>query len=201
MRHGLKLPDVRKSRLSTDEPPTSWDDITSYNNFYEFAGSDDKDLPLRLAPDNLIIDPWSVVVEGECARGGTYVLAGILRGQTLEERIYRHRCVEGWSMVIPWVGFPLSDFIRRCQPTARAASVSWAMGCRAVRLRTPARHAPVASRTTSHTDAPVGSRTKDVVDRLAGKPASRRAAGIDPHDSWTREAKRRRLEGNLAPQR
>ena len=123
--HGPKLPDVRKSRLSTDEPPTSWDDITSYNNFYEFAGSDDKDLPSRLAPDNLIIDPWSVVVEGECARGGTYALADILRGQTLEERIYRHRCVEGWSMVIPWVGFPLSDFIRRCQPTARAAFVAF----------------------------------------------------------------------------
>ena len=124
-RHGPKLPDVQKSRLSTDEPPTSWDDITSYNNFYEFAGSDDKNLPSRLAPENLIIDPWSVVVEGECARGGTYALADILRGQTLEERIYRHRCVEGWSMVIPWVGFPLSDFIRRCQPTARAGYVAF----------------------------------------------------------------------------
>ena len=124
-RHGPKLPDVRPSRYSTDERPNSWHDITSYNNFYEFAGSDDKDLPSLLAPDNLIVAGWRVVVEGECASPGTYTLADILRGQRLEERVYRHRCVEAWSMVIPWVGFSLADFVERCRPTARATYIQF----------------------------------------------------------------------------
>jgi sulfoxide reductase catalytic subunit YedY len=123
--HGQKIPNVRTSRFSTDQTPTPWDAITSYNNFYEFAGSDDKDLPSQLAPANLTTRPWTITVEGECARAGAYSLDQVLDGQTLEERIYRHRCVEGWSMVIPWVGFPLSDFIKRCQPTARAKYVAF----------------------------------------------------------------------------
>jgi methionine sulfoxide reductase catalytic subunit len=123
--HGQKIPNVRTSRFSTDQTPTPWDAITSYNNFYEFAGSDDKDLPSQLAPANLTTRPWTITVEGECARAGAYSLDQVLDGQTLEERIYRHRCVEGWSMVIPWVGFPLSDFIKRCQPTAKAKYVAF----------------------------------------------------------------------------
>jgi sulfoxide reductase catalytic subunit YedY len=123
--HGQKIPNVRTSRFSTDQAPTPWDAITSYNNFYEFAGSDDKDLPSQLAPANLTTRPWTITVEGECARAGAYSLDQVLDGQTLEERIYRHRCVEGWSMVIPWVGFPLSDFIKRCQPTAKAKYVAF----------------------------------------------------------------------------
>ena len=123
--HGPKLAGVRKSPLSTSDKPNSWNDITSYNNFYEFAGSDDKVLPSLLAPSNLITSPWTIVVEGECARAGTFTLDDVMRGKTLEERIYRHRCVEGWSMVIPWVGFPLADFIRECQPTEKAKFVQF----------------------------------------------------------------------------
>ena len=118
--HTAKLQGIRRSRLSTAETPTSWNNITTYNNFYEFAGSDDKTLPSLLAPANLITAPWSIRVEGECARTGIMSLEEITRGQVLEERTYRHRCVEGWSMVIPWIGFPLARFITQCQPTGKA---------------------------------------------------------------------------------
>ena len=123
--HGRTLANVRTSRFSTNESSTPWDDITSYNNFYEFAGSDNKDLPSQLAPENLITSPWTITVDGECAKTGTYSIEQVLAGRTLEERIYRHRCVEGWSMVIPWIGFPLADFIKTCQPTAKAAYVAF----------------------------------------------------------------------------
>jgi sulfoxide reductase catalytic subunit YedY len=123
--HPKNMDNLRTSRFSTEQTPTPWDAITSYNNFYEFAGSDDKDLPSRLAPANLITRPWKITVEGECARAGDYALEQVLDGQTLEERLYRHRCVEGWSMVIPWVGFPLSDFVKKCQPTAKAKYVAF----------------------------------------------------------------------------
>src|SRR5688572_12126127 len=105
--HGVKLAGLQKSRFSTTDTPTPWNQITSYNNFYEFAGSDNKDLPSELAPGNLITRPWTVTVAGACGRPGTYPLEDVVKDQPLEERIYRHRCVEGWSMVIPWVGFPL----------------------------------------------------------------------------------------------
>jgi len=68
--------------------------------------------------------PWSVGIEGEVAKAAIWHLEDILKGRSLEERIYRHRCVEGWSMVIPWVGFPLRDLVKRLQPTARAFSVA-----------------------------------------------------------------------------
>jgi sulfoxide reductase catalytic subunit YedY len=123
--HGEKLPGLQKSRLSTAETPTGWDQITSYNNFYEFAGSDNKDLPSQLAPQNLVTKPWSVTVDGACARPGIYALEDIVRGEALEERIYRLRCVEGWSMVIPWVGFPLGSFIKRCEPSSDAKFVAF----------------------------------------------------------------------------
>ena len=113
------------SRFSTGQTPTPWDAITSYNNFYEFAGSDDKDLPSQLAPANLVTRPWTITVEGECAGAREYPLEQVLDGQTLEERVYRHRCVEGWSMVIPWVGFPLADFIKTCRPTGKARYVAF----------------------------------------------------------------------------
>jgi sulfoxide reductase catalytic subunit YedY len=123
---GAKLNGVRPSRFIAADRPTSWDRITSYNNFYEFAGSDNKDLPSQLAPANLVTSPWAITVEGACARPGTYPLEEVVKGQAFEERIYRHRCVEGWSMVIPWVGFPLASFIRRCEPSARAGFVAFA---------------------------------------------------------------------------
>jgi sulfoxide reductase catalytic subunit YedY len=124
--HGVKLAGLQKSRFSTTETPTPWNQITSYNNFYEFAGSDNKDLPSELAPGNLITRPWTVTVAGACGRPGTYPLEDVVKDQPLEERIYRHRCVEGWSMVIPWVGFPLANFIKKCEPAASAKFVAFA---------------------------------------------------------------------------
>jgi methionine sulfoxide reductase catalytic subunit len=109
---------VPASRYSTDEEPNSFDDITSYNNFYEFGmGKED---PKRNA-HMLNTDPWSVVIDGLVERPGTYDLADVLRGQTLEERIYRLRCVEAWMMVVPWVGFELVGLLNRVgvQPSAK----------------------------------------------------------------------------------
>src|SRR3954452_2335267 len=74
---------------------------------------------------NLKTEPWTVAIDGECAKKGAMPLEDILKGQTLEERIYRHRCVEAWSMVIPWVGFPLADLIKKCEPTSKAKYVEF----------------------------------------------------------------------------
>jgi methionine sulfoxide reductase catalytic subunit len=120
--HGRKLENVTKGPFSTDEKLNSWEDITSYNNYYEFGT--DKSSPADLAK-NLKPEPWTVAVEGECNKKAAYHLEDILKGETLEERIYRHRCVEAWSMVIPWVGFPLANFIKRCEPTAKAKYVEF----------------------------------------------------------------------------
>jgi methionine sulfoxide reductase catalytic subunit len=120
--HGRKLENVRKSPLSTDEKLNTWEQITTYNNYYEFGV--DKDQPSAFA-GQLKTDPWSVVVDGECNKKATYGLEDVLKGETLEDRIYRHRCVEAWSMVIPWVGFPLADFIKKCEPTSKAKFVEF----------------------------------------------------------------------------
>jgi methionine sulfoxide reductase catalytic subunit len=98
------------SPFSTDETPNSLEDITSYNNFYEF-GTDKSD-PARYA-QGLTVDPWSVVIDGLVDKPGTYDLADLMTGVTLEERIYRLRCVEAWSMVVPWVGFELATLLNR----------------------------------------------------------------------------------------
>ncbi len=123
--HGRKLDNVRKSPLSVsaaDDKVNTWEQITTYNNYYEFGT--DKDSPSEYAK-SLKTEPWKVVVDGECNKPAAYNLEDILKGQTLEERIYRHRCVEAWSMVIPWVGFPLSDFIKKCEPTSKAKFVAF----------------------------------------------------------------------------
>jgi sulfoxide reductase catalytic subunit YedY len=120
--HGRKLDNVQKSAFSSDEKPNKWEDITTYNNYYEFGT--DKDSPSMLAR-NFKTEPWTVTVEGECAKKAAWHLEDILKGQTLEDRIYRHRCVEAWSMIIPWVGFPLSDFIKKCEPTSKAKFVEF----------------------------------------------------------------------------
>jgi sulfoxide reductase catalytic subunit YedY len=120
--HGRKLQNISKSAFSTNEKPNTWDQITTYNNFYEFGTSYDS--ASRLAR-NFTPRPWTVSVDGECHRKGSMNLEDVLKGKTLEERIYRHRCVERWSMVIPWVGFPLADFIRQCEPTSRAKYVEF----------------------------------------------------------------------------
>lgn len=120
--HGAKLANVKPSEFSTTEKANTWEQITTYNNYYEFGTG--KDEPAYYAK-GLKPSPWSVAVEGEVAKPGPMHLEDILKGQTLEDRIYRHRCVEAWSMVIPWVGFPLSEFIKRVQPTAKAKFVEF----------------------------------------------------------------------------
>lgn len=102
---------------SVTAEPTAYEDITGYNNFYEF-GTDKTD-PARYA-HTLNTDPWSVTVEGAAEKTGTFALEDLLSGHALEERIYRFRCVEAWSMVVPWVGFPLGNLLKRFQPTSRA---------------------------------------------------------------------------------
>ena len=109
---------ARPSAFSTSEDPNSWEEITTYNNFYEFGL--DKSDPARNA-HRMTIDPWAVVIDGLVDRPGTYDLADILHGQQLEERIYRFRCVEGWSRIVPWIGFELAGLLNRIgvQPSAR----------------------------------------------------------------------------------
>lgn len=119
---GAKLPNVKKSPLSTSDKLTSYQDITSYNNFYEF-GSDKSD-PARNAKDFRSV-PWSVTVTGEVKKGKVFAIEDLLKLFPLEERIYRLRCVEAWSMVVPWIGFPLRDLLRRVEPTARAKFVEF----------------------------------------------------------------------------
>ncbi len=121
--HGRKLENVQKSPLSTTgEKLNSWEDITTYNNFYEFGT--DKEAP-SLYAKSLRTEPWKIAVDGEVAKPAAYTLEDVLKGQTLEERVYRLRCVEAWSMVIPWVGFPLANFIKRVEPTSRARFVEF----------------------------------------------------------------------------
>ena len=117
-----KLENLRKSPFSTDEKMNSYKDVTTYNNFYEFGL--DKGDPARYS-STLRPSPWSVIVDGQCGKPGTYTMEDIMKWFPLEERIYRMRCVEAWSMVIPWVGFPLADFVKRFQPTSRAKFVKF----------------------------------------------------------------------------
>jgi sulfoxide reductase catalytic subunit YedY len=112
----------RNARYSTTESANSLADITSYNNFYEFGTG--KDDPARDA-GSLRPRPWSVVIDGECEGKGRYTLEDLLKPHALEERIYRLRCVEAWSMVIPWIGFPLGDLIKRFKPTSRAKYIEF----------------------------------------------------------------------------
>ena len=112
-----------KSPLSaTDEKLTSREDITTYNNYYEFGT--DKASPAAKAK-SLKTSPWTVKVDGLVAKPADYALEDILKPVALEERIYRMRCVEGWSMVIPWVGFPLADLIKRVEPLGSAKYVAF----------------------------------------------------------------------------
>ena len=113
---------IASSAFSTDEEATSRETATTYNNFYEL-GTDKSD-PARNA-DRLTTDPWSVVVDGECEMPGTYTLEDMLKPHALEERIYRLRCVEAWSMVIPWNGFALGDLLKRFKPTSSAKYVAF----------------------------------------------------------------------------
>ena len=117
-----KLPNVRKSSLSTTEKLNSYEDITGYNNFYEFGT--DKDDPQRNA-QRFVTRPWTIRVEGLVKTPGNIDIDSFIKPHALEERIYRLRCVEAWSMVIPWVGFPLADVIKRLEPQPSARFVEF----------------------------------------------------------------------------
>ena len=119
---GKELSGIMKSPYSTDQEMNSWGDITTYNNYYEFGTG--KDEPARYAKD-FEPQPWSVKVKGECDKPGTYQYDDLVSPHTLEERIYRLRCVEAWSMVIPWVGIPLASIIKQLEPNSNAKFVSF----------------------------------------------------------------------------
>lgn len=119
---GEKLTGIVKSKYSSTEKPTSFKDITNYNNYYEF--STDKYEPNGLSKD-FRTRPWSVAIDGMVKKRKALDIDSILKLAPLEERIYRHRCVEGWSMVVPWVGFPLSALIKAADPLPSAKFVAF----------------------------------------------------------------------------
>ncbi len=113
---------ARNTKLSIASTPNTYEAITTYNNFYEF-GTDKSD-PSQNARE-FRTTPWNVEIGGECEVKGSFTLEDILKPVTFEERVYRLRCVEAWSMVIPWVGFPLADLIKRFKPTSKAKHVEF----------------------------------------------------------------------------
>ncbi|MBF0316843.1 MAG: protein-methionine-sulfoxide reductase catalytic subunit MsrP [Nitrospirae bacterium] len=113
---------VRNQDISTNEGQTSFDVVANYNNFYEFSMGKTDIIDLA---KNLKVRPWSVSVEGLINNPRVYDIDKLLRLFPLEERIYRFRCVEGWSMVVPWLGFPLAELVRRCQPQSSARYVEF----------------------------------------------------------------------------
>ncbi len=117
-----RLSGVRASAYRLDEEKTPYKDVTTYNNFYEFGTG--KDDPAAHA-GSLRTRPWTVSVEGEVKQARTWDIDALMKLAPLEERVYRMRCVEGWSMVIPWVGFPLAELIRRAEPTGKARYVEF----------------------------------------------------------------------------
>jgi sulfoxide reductase catalytic subunit YedY len=116
-----KLDNVGKSALSTSEKPTAYRHVTTYNNFYEFGT--EKEDPAEFAK-RLKVRPWSLVVEGEVARPRTFGIEDLLK-LPLEERVYRLRCVEAWSMVIPWIGFEFNRLAKLVEPTSKAKFVEF----------------------------------------------------------------------------
>jgi sulfoxide reductase catalytic subunit YedY len=121
-RNGAALAGIEKSPYSTDAEPTSFEDVSTYNNFYEFGLA--KGDPAKNAGD-FKPRPWTVSVEGEAEVTGTFGFEDLVAPHTLEERIYRLRCVEAWSMVVPWVGIPLGDVLKRFKPLSSARYVAF----------------------------------------------------------------------------
>jgi methionine sulfoxide reductase catalytic subunit len=119
---GTKLDTVKSPLTTTGVPLTSFNDITHYNNFYEFGVP--KDQPAQNA-GVLPTRPWSVKIEGLAKTPKTLDIDALMKLRPLEERVYRHRCVEGWSMVIPWAGYSLSELIKQCDPLPSAKYVQF----------------------------------------------------------------------------
>lgn len=117
------LPGLKRGAVTLDEKLTSQQDATHYNNFYEYGT--DKTQPAVEAPGRLKTRPWSIQVSGECNKPGTVDIDDLIHHAALEERIYRMRCVEGWSMVLPWAGLPLSTLLQKFEPNSRAKYVAF----------------------------------------------------------------------------
>jgi len=122
VRANAKIDGIQKSPLSTDEKITPYKDVTNYNNYYEF--STDKYEPAGLAKD-FKTRPWTVTISGQVKKKQVLDVDTIIKMAATEERIYRHRCVEGWSIVVPWVGFSLSELIKRADPLPKAKFVEF----------------------------------------------------------------------------
>jgi methionine sulfoxide reductase catalytic subunit len=121
-RAGAKLTGVTKSQFTADEPLTPVEAITGYNNYYEFGTG--KGDPSKNA-QKFVTSPWTLTIEGHAAKPKTLDLDGIMKIAPLEERIYRHRCVERWSIVVPWIGFSLSALLKQVEPDAKAKYVAF----------------------------------------------------------------------------
>jgi sulfoxide reductase catalytic subunit YedY len=119
---GAKFPNLTKSPFSTTEKQNSFEDVTHYNNYYEFGV--DKDQPAKNA-QKFRTSPWTVSVEGEVKTKRKFSMDEILKLAPLEERIYRHRCVEGWSIVVPWIGFSFNVLANLVEPTPKAKFVAF----------------------------------------------------------------------------
>ncbi len=119
---GEKINGIQMSPFSTTEKVTPYNDVTHYNNYYEF--STEKEEPAELAK-NFKTRPWTVTIDGDVSKKQVLDVDSIMKFATPEERIYRHRCVEGWSIVVPWVGFSLSELIKRAQPLGKAKFVEF----------------------------------------------------------------------------
>jgi len=118
----LRLSAIKKSGYVVSEDKTSYKDVTHYNNFYEFGT--DKEDPAEQAT-NFKTDPWTIKIDGEVAKPADYHLEEFIKPYALEERVYRFRCVEAWSMVIPWVGFSFADVVKKVKPTSKAKFVEF----------------------------------------------------------------------------
>lgn len=116
------LAGVRQGVVTLDEPSTSFRDARRYNNFYELGSG--KEDPARQA-ERLVTTPWRVRIDGEVGKPGLFPLDELIKPHPLEERVYRMRCVEAWSMVIPWIGFPLGELLRRFEPKVNARYVAF----------------------------------------------------------------------------
>src|SRR5581483_5640966 len=118
----MKLPSVQKSPFSTTEKQTPLEVVSGYNNFYEFGTG--KEDPARNAT-KFRTQPWTVKVEGACNNPKTYDLDALMKLAPLEERVYRHRCVEAWSIVVPWIGFSLATLLKQADPGPKAKYVAF----------------------------------------------------------------------------